>query len=66
MGYIALFLGYIFPGIAVITVLITMISLKISELYAGLTSLAILVPYYIILYFIRERINKKFTFKLKV
>jgi positive regulator of sigma E activity len=66
MGYTALFLGYLLPGIVVVSVLITMISMKVSELTAGLTSIAILIPYYVILYFLRERINKKFTFTLKI
>jgi len=66
MGYTAVFLGYLFPGIVVVAVLITLISFKVPELFAGLISLAILLPYYTLLYFIRERINKKFTFTLKV
>lgn len=66
MGYAALFLGYIFPVIAVITILVTLIFLKVSELTSGLASIAILMPYYIILYLFRKRINEKFTFALKV
>jgi sigma-E factor negative regulatory protein RseC len=66
MGYAALLLGYVFPVIAVILVLILMISLKVPELYAGLSSIAILIPYYIVLFFSRNGINKKFTFTLKV
>lgn len=66
MGYAALFLGYVFPLIAVITSLILLISLNVPELYAGLSSIAILIPYYIIIFFFRKRINKKFTFTLKV
>lgn len=65
LGYAAVLLGYIIPLVAVITVLITMISLKIPELIAGLVSIVILIPYYTILYFFRKRINEKFTFKLK-
>jgi positive regulator of sigma E activity len=66
MGYSALMLGYILPLITVLTVLIIMISMKITELAAGLISLASLIPYYTILYFSRKGINKKFTFTLKV
>jgi sigma-E factor negative regulatory protein RseC len=66
MGYLALFLGYLFPGIMVVAVLITLISIKVTELFSGLISIAILIPYYTLLFFIRERINKKFTFTLKV
>lgn len=65
MGYTALFLGYLLPLIAVVVCLIILISLNVPELTAGLISLAVLIPYYIILYFFRKRINEKFTFTLK-
>ena len=66
MGYSALFLGYILPFLTVIAALITMISLKVPELTSGLVSVAILVPYYFILYLFRKTINTKYTFTLKV
>ena len=66
MGYAALLLGYVFPVITVIAVLIMLISLRVPELTSGLISLAILIPYYSVLYFFRNRINEKFTFTLKV
>jgi sigma-E factor negative regulatory protein RseC len=65
MGFAALFLGYVLPLISVVAFLIIFISLNFTELVAGLASLAILIPYYIILFFFRKRINKKFTFTLK-
>jgi sigma-E factor negative regulatory protein RseC len=66
MGFTALFLGYVFPFLTVIAVLIIMISLKFPELASGLISIAILIPYYSVLYFFRKTINTKFTFTLKV
>jgi sigma-E factor negative regulatory protein RseC len=65
MGYAALVLGYLLPLVSVVITLIVLISLKFPELFAGLISLAILIPYYTVLYFFRNRINKKFTFTLK-
>ena len=65
MGYSALFLGYVLPVIAVVTVLITLISFRIPELTSGLASLSVLIPYYIILFFFRKTINEKFSFTLK-
>ena len=65
-GYIALLLGYIIPIITVIIVLITLLSLEIPELLAGLVSVSILMPYYIILFFFRKKINERFIFMLKV
>jgi sigma-E factor negative regulatory protein RseC len=66
MGFKALFLGYVLPLIIVVLFLIIFLSLNFSELVAGLAAMAILIPYYIILFFFRKRINKKFTFTLKV
>lgn len=66
MGYKALFLGYILPFFSVLATLITLISLNIRELTAGLVSLAVLIPYYFILALFRKKINEKFTFTLKV
>ena len=65
MGYVALFLGYILPVVPVISILIILISKDVPELIAGLSSIAILIPYYTILFFFRRRINEKFTFTLK-
>jgi sigma-E factor negative regulatory protein RseC len=65
IGYAALLLGYILPLISVILILILLICLKVPELVAGLISIAVLIPYYIILSFFRKRINEKFTFTLK-
>jgi sigma-E factor negative regulatory protein RseC len=65
MGYAALYLGYLIPLISVVLCLILLISLKMSELSAGLISLGILIPYYIIIYHFRRQINEKFTFTLK-
>jgi len=65
-GFAALFLGYVLPLISVISVLITLIALQVSELFAGLISLFILIPYYLILFLFRKRVNEKFTFMLKV
>jgi len=66
MGYAALFLGYLLPLIIVVTLLITLISSKVPELASGLISIAILIPYYIIIFLFRKTINEKFKFTLKV
>jgi sigma-E factor negative regulatory protein RseC len=65
-GYSAVFLGYVLPLILVIALLIILASLSVPELMAGIGALVILIPYYLTLYFFRNRINKKFTFTLKV
>jgi len=66
MGFAALFLGYVFPLFAVIIVLVVLVSAGIRELAAGLISVSVLIPYYLIVWFLRKKINEKFTFTLKV
>lgn len=66
MGFAALLYGYLLPLILVIAILILLSSLGTPELASGLLSLAILIPYYLILFLFRKKIGKKFTFSLKV
>jgi len=65
MGYKALLLGYVLPLFIVLTCLILLVSLSVPELIAGLLSVAVLIPYYLIIYFFRKRINKNLSFTLK-
>jgi positive regulator of sigma E activity len=65
MGYTALLYGYLFPLISVVIILIILISSNVPELSSGLFSLAALIPYYIILFLFRKRINEKFKFTLR-
>lgn len=65
MGYNAVAIGYIIPFILLISGLIIFISLSISEALAGLLSIAILIPYYLVIYICRRRIDKKFTFTIQ-
>jgi sigma-E factor negative regulatory protein RseC len=65
-GYKAVFLGYVLPLILVLLMLIILASLSVPELTAGLGSIAVLVPYYLLLFLFRDRIGRKFTFTLRV
>ncbi len=64
-GYTAVFLGYVLPLILVVAMLIILALLSVPELTAGIGSMAVLVPYYLFLYYFRKRINRKFTFTIK-
>jgi sigma-E factor negative regulatory protein RseC len=66
MGFAALSYGYLLPLLLVVLMLIIFSSLGVQELASGLLSLAILIPYYIVLFLFRKKISKKFTFTLKV
>lgn len=66
MGYMAVLLSYVFPFVLVIASLFIMDRMGFRELASGLLSLGVLLPYYFIIYLFRNRINKEFTFSLKL
>ena len=64
-GFTALFFGYVLPFILVLATLITATSLGYNELVSGSLSLAILVPYYIIIHLFSHRSKKVFHFEIE-
>lgn len=64
-GLNALFLGYILPFMILVLTMIITSSLSTNQGLAGILSLLILVPYYIILYYFRDKLKKTFTFKIR-
>jgi sigma-E factor negative regulatory protein RseC len=64
-GYEAVILAYVIPFILVIISLILLTSMNINELTSGIISILILIPYYVILFLLRNRISKRFYFTLK-
>ena len=64
-GFKALYLGYVLPFIVVLITLIITSSLTRNEVLSGLISLGTLAPYYLILYYYKEKIRNKFTFAIR-
>ncbi len=64
-GFTALWFGYLMPFLLVLFTLIIAVSLTKNELISGLLSLAILIPYYITLYFFRAYLKKVFKFEVE-
>jgi positive regulator of sigma E activity len=65
MGNKAIVLGYFVPFLLVLLALIVLTLFRLKEWQAGLLAIAILVPYFIILYLFRSKLQKTFTFTLK-
>lgn len=65
MGNKAVFLGYLIPFILLLSVLITLNSLGFNELLSGLVSLFILIPYYLLIYLLRDRLKNSFHFTVR-
>lgn len=64
-GIKALFLGYILPFLILLSGLIFFIYFTKNEIISGLFSLALLIPYYYILYRFRDKLKTTFRFELE-
>ncbi len=65
LGPKAVILGYLIPFIIVLAALIILITVTGREGFSALISLGLLVPYYIIIYRLRDRFKKTFMFKVE-
>jgi len=64
VGTWAVLFGYVFPLIVVVTALIILTNIIEDEGIAGLISIAVLIPYYAILYITRKKMADNFEFKI--
>ena len=65
LGFRALFLGYLMPFLILVVSLIILMLITQKELLSGVISLMLLIPYYLILYFSKDKIKKTFAFSIK-
>ena len=65
MGMMAVVLAFVIPFVLLITSLFIFMAWMENELYAALSSLIILVPYYFILWLNKARLKQKFSFTIK-
>lgn len=64
-GMRAILIGYFYPFLIVLGLLLILSSSGTDELMSGIISVSTLIPYYIILYLLKDRINKKFSFSVR-
>ena len=65
LGAKAVLFGYFYPFLVVLIALIAFTASGLDEGLSGLIALALLVPYYIILYLSRNKLRKNFAFRIK-
>lgn len=63
-GFTALFIGYVLPFIVMIVTMSVLNVLGYNDLVAGLASLLILIPYYLSLFLLKNKIRALFEFRL--
>ena len=65
LGFKAVLLGYVYPFLLLMAVLIGMLAAGAAELRSGAVALLSIIPYYLLLYLFRNRLSKSFTFSIK-
>jgi len=65
LGYIALFWAYVFPLILVLISLLVGSFFTEDERIYGIISVTILIPYYLTLKLFKEKLKKKFIFRIE-
>jgi len=64
LGFRALFLGYVLPFFLVLIILIVLTITTNNEAVSGVGALTVLIPYYLLLYILKDKIRKKFIFTI--
>jgi sigma-E factor negative regulatory protein RseC len=64
-GFKALWLGYVLPFILMVAILIIVMAVTEREGVAGISGVSVLIPYYLGLYFFRDKVKEKFDFKIR-
>jgi sigma-E factor negative regulatory protein RseC len=65
LGFRAVALGYFYPFLLLMAVLIAFTVAGTPELRAGTYALFSIIPYYLVLFLLRKRIGSAFTFSIK-
>ena len=65
MGFKALFYGYVLPFFLLVTALFLFSAIFQHEVVAGLLSLGMLLPYYLLVYHSKDHFQRTLTFDLK-
>jgi sigma-E factor negative regulatory protein RseC len=65
LGARAVVLAYIVPLCILVVSLVILISLALNEGLAAMIAIGLMVPYYLVLYFMRDRLKRSFDFKIQ-
>ena len=65
IGTKAVLIAFLYPFILLFCTLFIIYSITSDEALSGIASLTVLIPYYVLLYFFKNKLKKKFEFSLK-
>lgn len=65
MGLKAVWVSYVIPLILLLAVLLSLNSVGVGELAAGLSGIGAVAAYYLVIYLFRERLRNEYVFYIK-
>jgi sigma-E factor negative regulatory protein RseC len=65
LGFAAVIYAYVVPFALVLLTLMILSSVGLNELMSGLLALSALIPYFLLLYLFRKRLEKKYSFSIR-
>lgn len=65
MGIVAVVLCYVIPVVLMVIVMAILTLVGMSDVVVGLASLGVLVPYFFVMYLLRERFRKSIVFRIR-
>ncbi len=65
LGTKAVMIGYVIPFLIILVSLIILSSITGNQGFAGLISLSLLIPYYLGVYLMRDKLKKTFKFRIQ-
>ena len=63
MGFLAVYISFVIP-LAIMLVVLALIAWHGSETTAALVALGVLVPYYFVVYLLRDKLRSRLTFQI--
>ena len=64
-GFYAVTLSSIVPLLLLVVTLVIILSITDNEVVSALSAIAVLIPYYILLYLLRDKIRKQMSFMIE-
>ena len=65
VGLRASLYAYLLPLLLMVVTLVTVLTAGLTEGVAAVSALGVLVPYYVLLYFLRGKLKQKLTFRIE-
>lgn len=65
LGIVAVVICYVLPVVIMLLLMALLTSMHLSDVVVGAAALGVLVPYFLVIYMMRDKFKKKFIFKTK-